>query len=70
MSTSEVNKIKVNLIAGIDQLSDGLKNSRSKNDWWDELSTEQQNIILSGFKDAENGKLHSSEDFWKKLKNK
>ena len=77
MSTAEINKIKLNLIAWINQLSDtdlisfldGIRNSRSKGDWWDELSSDQKEIILSGLKDAENGKLISSEDFWNKLKN-
>ena len=77
MSTSELNKIKLNLIAWINQLSDtdlisfleGIRNSRSKGDWWDELSSDQKKIILSGLKDAENGKLISSGDFWKNLKN-
>jgi hypothetical protein len=77
MSNAEINKIKLNLIAWINQLSDtdlisfldGIKNSRSKGDWWDELSSDQKKIILSGLKDAENGKLISSGEFWKKLKN-
>ena len=77
MTTAEINKTKLNLIAWINQLSDieiisfldGLKNSRSKNDWWEELSPAQQKIILKGIKDAENGNVMSSDDFWKKLNN-
>jgi hypothetical protein len=78
MSTIELNKIKLNLIAWIHQLSDveiisfleGLKNSKSKKkDWWDELSKDQKQVILAGLRDAENGKVISSDEFWKKLKN-
>ncbi len=77
MSAAEVNGIKLNLIAWINQLSDvdvisfldGLRKSRAKEDWWNELSDAQKKQILDGLKDAENGKLISSDDFWKKLKN-
>lgn len=77
MSTAELNEIKLNLIAWINQISDadiislleGIRSSRSKGDWWDELSAQQKKIILSGLKDAENGNLISSRTFWKRLKN-
>jgi hypothetical protein len=77
MSTAELNEIKLNLIAWINQISDddlisfldGIRNSRSKGDWWDELSEEKKKIILAGLKDAEDGKVISSSQFWKKLKN-
>ena len=77
MSTAELNETKLNLIAWINQISDadlislleGIRSSRSKGDWWDELSTNQKKIILSGLRDAEAGKLISSRSFWKKLKN-
>ena len=77
MSTAELNEIKLNLIAWINQISDadiislleGIRSSRSKEDWWDELSAQQKKIILSGLKDAENGNLISSRTFWKRLKN-
>ena len=76
MSAAEINGIKLNLIAWINQLSDvdvisfldGLRKSRAKEDWWDELSDAQKKQILDGLKDADNGKLISSDDFWKKLK--
>ncbi|MBN8702318.1 MAG: hypothetical protein J0M08_04590 [Bacteroidetes bacterium] len=50
MSTAELNKTKLNLIAWINQLSDvdvlsfldGLKSSKSKTDWWSELSAQQK----------------------------
>lgn len=49
MSTAELNKKKLELIAWINRLSDentiefleGLKMSKSKVDWWDGLSTNQ-----------------------------
>jgi len=77
MSTAELNETKLNLIAWINQISDadlislleGIRSSRSKGDWWDELSAAQKKIILSGLRDAEDGKLISSRSFWKKLKN-
>jgi hypothetical protein len=77
MSTAELNETKLNLIAWINQISDadllslleGIRSSRSKGDWWDELSAQQKKIILSGLKDAEEGNLISSRTFWKKLKN-
>lgn len=75
MSTAEINKIKLNLIAWINQLADvellsfldGLKSSNSKEDWWDQLSEDQQNIILKGIKDADNGNIINSKQFWNKL---
>ena len=76
MSTAEVNKVKLSLIAWINQLSDvnvisfleGLKRSKSKGDWWNELTEDQQKVVLSGLKDAEKGNTISSKDFWKRLK--
>ena len=77
MSTAELNSIKLNLIAWISQLSDadvigfldGLRISRAKTDWWEELSPAQQKEILSGMKDAEEGKVMDSSKFWENLKN-
>jgi hypothetical protein len=77
MTTSELNKTKLNLIAWINQLSDidlisfldGIKNSTGKSDWWDELSPAQQKIILKGIKDADNGNVISSDEFWKRMNN-
>ena len=77
MSTAELNSIKLNLIAWINQLSDtdvigfldGLRISRTKTDWWEELSSLQQNEILAGMKDAEDGKVIDSSKFWENLKN-
>ena len=77
MSTAELNSIKLNLIAWINQLSDadvigfldGLRISRAKTDWWEELSSAQQKEILSGMKDTEDGKVMDSSRFWENLKN-
>ena len=77
MSTAELNSIKLNLIAWINQLSDadligfmdGLRISRSKTDWWDELSISQQKEILVGLKDVESDKVMESSKFWENLKN-
>ena len=77
MSTAELNKKKLDLIAWIQRLSDetiiefldGLKKSESKNDWWDELSENQQKMLQKGIDDIENGDVNSSDQFWKELKN-
>ena len=77
MSAADLNRIKLNLIAWIHQLSDidlltfldSLKNTGSKKEWWDELNDTQQKIILKGIKDADEGKLISSPLFWKKIYN-
>jgi hypothetical protein len=77
MSTAELNRKKLDLIAWINRLSDentieflyGLKKSKSKNDWWDELSENQKEILQNGIDDIENGNVISSTEFWKELKN-
>ncbi len=77
MSAAELNSAKLNLIAWINQLSDvdvisfldGLRKSRAKEDWWDELSDSQKKQVLQGLKDADAGKMVSSDEFWNKLKN-
>jgi hypothetical protein len=77
MSSAELNKKKLELIAWINQLSDvnlisfldGLRSSRAKDDWWDELSDAQKKVVLKGLEDAEKGNLISSDEFWQKLKN-
>jgi hypothetical protein len=76
VSIAELNQKKLDLIAWINRLSDediiefldGLKKSKSKNDWWDELSENQQKIVQNGIDDIENGNVISSAKFWKKLK--
>ncbi len=77
MSIAEIKQTKSNLIAWIEQLSDtnmlsfleSLKNSKSDNDWWNELSEIQRNYINEGLNDDENGRTVSSAEFWNKLKN-
>lgn len=77
MSSAELNSIKLNLIFWINQLSDtdlisfldGLRASRNKSDWWNELSTDQKKVVLAGLKDAEDGKVMESKIFWKSLSN-
>ncbi|MFA6084127.1 hypothetical protein [Mucilaginibacter sp.] len=77
MSVEEIKQTKSNLIGWIEQLSDtsmlsfleSLKDSKTDNDWWDSLSESQIERINEGLADAENGRVVSSNDFWKKLKN-
>jgi predicted alpha-1,6-mannanase (GH76 family) len=77
MSTAELNKKKLELIAWINGLSNenvieflhGLKSSESRDDWWDELSITQQQMINDGIKDIETGNVLSSSQFWNALKN-
>jgi hypothetical protein len=77
MSTAEIEKTKSNLIAWIDQLSDskiltfldGLRNIKSEPDWWDDLSDAQKHEINEGIADADAGRVITSEEFWRRLKN-
>jgi hypothetical protein len=77
MSIAEIKKTKSDLISWIEGLSDvslltvlnGLKDSQSEKDWWDDLSENQKRHINEGLADARNGRVMSSETFWKKLKN-
>jgi hypothetical protein len=77
MSTAELNGIKLDLIDWINKLSDsdliqfldGLRISREKNDWWEELPIDQKKQILAGIKDADDGNLMDSDKFWKNLSN-
>ena len=77
MSVTEIKRTKLSLIAWIEQLSDtnmlsvleGLKDTKSKNDWWDDLSEVQKQHINQGLDDAENGRTVSSSEFWSTLKN-
>ena len=77
MSTSELNGIKLDLIDWINKLSDddlilfldGLRISRVQNDWWEELPVDQKKQILAGLKDADEGKVMDSKQFWKNLNN-
>ncbi|BAU53293.1 MULTISPECIES: hypothetical protein [Mucilaginibacter] len=77
MSIAEIKETKSNLIAWIEQLSDSnmltvldsLRNSEQDGDWWDNLPEWQKQHINEGIEDEENGRVISSEEFWKNLKN-
>ena len=77
MQRSELNKKKLDLIDWINQLSDkntielldNLKSATSKDDWWDELSDNEQKKLQNGMNDVKKGNVISSAQFWKELKN-
>jgi hypothetical protein len=77
MQISELNKKKLDLIDWIIQLSDkntielldNLKSASSKDDWWDELSDNEQKKLQNGMNDIKKGNVISSAQFWKELKN-
>ena len=77
MSITEIKRTKSDLIAWIEQLSDpgmlfildGLRTSKTSNDWWADLSESQKQHIEEGLAGAENGRTASSDAFWNKLRN-
>ena len=77
MQISELNKKKLDLIDWINQLSDkntiefldNQKSATSKDDWWDELSDNEQKKLQKGMDDIKKGNVISSAQFWKELKN-
>jgi len=77
MSVAEIEETRASLIAWIEGLSDSgmltvldsLRNSNFDGDWWDSLSDSQTKHINEGIEDEENGRVISSEAFWKNLKN-
>lgn len=77
MRISELNKKKLDLIARINQLLDkntiefldNLVRATSKDDWWDELSDNEQIKLQNGMNDIKKGNVISSAQFWKELKN-
>jgi hypothetical protein len=77
MSTSEIKETKAKLIAWIEQLSDSnmlavldsLRNSKQDKDWWGDLSDAKKQHINEGIDDEENGRVISSKQFWRNLKN-
>lgn len=77
MQISELNKKKLDLIDWINQLLDkntielldNLKSASSKDDWWDELSDNEQKKLQNGMNDIKKGNVISSAQFWKELKN-
>lgn len=76
MSAAELNRKKLDLIAWINMLSDerliefldSLKTSGSTDDWWTNLSENQRSVINSGMKDIDEGRVMTSDQFWKNLK--
>jgi len=77
MSVAEIEEIKLTLISWIEELNDvntlilidSVKNSQSKNDWWDDLPESHKKNIQEGLDDIENGRVMTSEEFWKSFKN-
>ncbi|MDB5156469.1 MAG: hypothetical protein JWR50_1176 [Mucilaginibacter sp.] len=77
MSAAEVKQTKLSLMAWIEQLSDastltfleGLKDSRSTDDWWGNMTEGQKRHINEGLADAQDGRTVSSAEFWARLKN-
>lgn len=67
MSPAELNQKNLDLIAWINRLSDeniiefldGLKRSKSEDDWWNGLSENQQKMLQNGIDDIENGNVIS-----------
>jgi hypothetical protein len=76
MSSAELKRKKLDLIAWIKMLSDEhliefldrIKSSGSKDDWWANLSENQQSVINIGIKDIDEGRVMTSDQFWKNLK--
>lgn len=76
MSSAELKRKKLDLIAWINMLSDErliefldrLKTSGSTEDWWTNLSDNQRSVINRGIKDIDEGRVMTSDQFWKNLK--
>jgi hypothetical protein len=74
MSSAEMNQKKLNLIAWINELSDvdlialldGLRQTKSEGDWWNEISADQKKLIKRGLDDVEHERVMSSAEFWKR----
>jgi len=79
MSTAEFNSTRNELLQWIGSSSDErlieLLNSirlsfKAKNaDWWVDLSAVDREGIERGLKDMKAGNTHTSQEFWRKLKN-
>ncbi|MBP6313322.1 MAG: hypothetical protein WAR83_14455 [Flavobacteriales bacterium] len=79
MSTAEFNATRQALLQWIGNTNDErlihiletfrLSFKTEKTDWWDELSEEDKLGIARGLKDVEEGRVLSSHDFWRELKN-
>jgi hypothetical protein len=57
-----------NLNEALNLANQDLERSKSKVDWWDELSTNQQKMIQTGLADIDKGNVISSAQFWKELR--
>ena len=44
-----------------------IEESSNKKDWWDDLPQNLQQHINEGLNDVENGRVVTSEEFWKLL---
>ena len=76
MSTAEMTRTKAGLKEWIDQLTDdnmlhALENLKqtSEVDWWDEISDVYKEQINKGIADAAAGRVVSSEEFWRRVRN-
>jgi len=77
MSIAEVKETKSNLKEWIDQLSDtnmlsmldGIRTLNSDKFSWDDLSEYEKQQINEGLDDVKQGRVMSSEEFWKRVKN-
>lgn len=77
MSSADVKRVKSDLIEWINELSDlnllsfleGMRQSKTEGDWWDDLSDSQIREIVNGLEDIEKGNVIVSGDFWKRLRN-
>jgi len=78
MSAAEFNVLRKELAEWINSLNDtqllnflnSIKLSTSKRtegDWWEELTSDEKENIRLGIKDLEEGRVHSSVDFWQQL---
>ena len=79
MKAAEYNSTRQELIQWINSLNDtsllnllnSIRMSRKKDnkDWWEELSPEEKVNIELGIKDLNEGRVISSEEFWKRFDN-
>ena len=76
MSIAEIEKTKSDLIQWIEGLKDtnmltmldGVRESNTREDDWDALPDSWKHHILEGVRQAENGEVVSSEEFWRRIK--
>ena len=76
MVMAEFDKIKIELINWIQSLEDdslirileSIRLSATSKVGWDDLSEWEREEIQKGISDFENGRYHTSEEFWKRVK--